>query len=231
MARYDTLVMCSGGLDSVVMLHELLHHGQTCRMVYGNFGKRSTAQEIATVRRLSMSLGVPLDIIEVAGLAQLQRAYDSPSRFDNEELDVGGHMSTSRCNRGMRDDEAFITGIHCILSICSYAAHLTDAGSVALAVTKDQALQFPNIGKAFCAWEECVALFNPGVSLKVLTPTIDRTKSDLVALGANLGVRLEETWSCVVSTTQEHCGSCNQCQSRKHAFTSAGIADPTAYLS
>ena len=66
--------------------------------------------------------------------------------------------------------------------------------------------------------------------LQLLAPFIDKTKTEIVALGADLGVPFEETWSCYEGGVR-HCGHCGTCVERIEAFALAGVPDPTEYAS
>ncbi|WP_367619695.1 7-cyano-7-deazaguanine synthase [Paraburkholderia sp. WS6] len=46
--------------------------------------------------------------------------------------------------------------------------------------------------------------------------------------GSQLGVDFEKTWSCFLNG-RYHRGVCGPCVSRKDAFASANISDPTTY--
>jgi 7-cyano-7-deazaguanine synthase len=63
--------------------------------------------------------------------------------------------------------------------------------------------------------------------LKILRPLKDKSKSEVVALAAGMGVPLELTWSCHRSG-QEHCWRCDGCRRRAEAFRAAGVQDPLA---
>jgi 7-cyano-7-deazaguanine synthase len=54
-------------------------------------------------------------------------------------------------------------------------------------------------------------------------------KADVIHLGLELGVPLEQTLSCMRPDGDRHCGQCSKCRERRDAFLAAGIADPTAY--
>ena len=52
-------------------------------------------------------------------------------------------------------------------------------------------------------------------------------KVAVMRLGASFP--LELTFSCLAPVQSTHCGACNKCAERQHAFRQAGITDPTCY--
>ena len=54
-------------------------------------------------------------------------------------------------------------------------------------------------------------------------------KSDVIALGVELGVPLELTLSCMNPQGGRHCGRCSKCRERRDAFHDASVEDPTRY--
>ena len=65
----------------------------------------------------------------------------------------------------------------------------------------------------------------------IATPLASLHKDDVIKLGAELGVPLELTLSCMnPSGDGVHCGACSKCRERQHAFRDAGVEDPTRYL-
>jgi 7-cyano-7-deazaguanine synthase len=65
--------------------------------------------------------------------------------------------------------------------------------------------------------------------IRIETPFGDTDKSDVIKLGASLGVPLELTLSCMNPRDGLHCGVCSKCRERRDAFNGAGVADPTRY--
>jgi 7-cyano-7-deazaguanine synthase len=65
-------------------------------------------------------------------------------------------------------------------------------------------------------------------SLCLYAPFVEKTKAQIVELGASLSVPYEETWSCYLGENL-HCGLCGTCIERKEAFSLARVSDPTKY--
>jgi len=69
-----------------------------------------------------------------------------------------------------------------------------------------------------------------GSTIKIHTPLIGLTKSEIITKGANLGVDYSQTVSCYnLSDLGEACGLCDSCRFRKQGFINAGISDNTIY--
>lgn len=65
-------------------------------------------------------------------------------------------------------------------------------------------------------------------AIRLHTPIMWSSKTEVVALGDDLGVPWENTWSCYKGE-EHHCGTCPTCRARKEAFCLAGVYDPTIY--
>ena len=66
--------------------------------------------------------------------------------------------------------------------------------------------------------------------LVIRTPLIDKTKAEIIQIGAKLGVDYSLTLSCYdPGADGSACGSCDSCLLRKRGFAEAGIPEPTCY--
>ncbi len=61
--------------------------------------------------------------------------------------------------------------------------------------------------------------------IRVYTPFLGMTKTDVLKLGLELGVPYEKTYSCYKGA-QPPCGECATCRQRQEAFESLGLQDP-----
>jgi 7-cyano-7-deazaguanine synthase len=64
--------------------------------------------------------------------------------------------------------------------------------------------------------------------LELIAPLLQKSKSDVIKLGQELGVPYQDTWSCY-DDGDLHCGRCGACQNRIQGFFRANIVDPTQY--
>lgn len=71
----DAVVVLSGGMDSAVIAYKLHQEGKKLRLVYVDYGKPVSIREKAAAKLIALHLGLPLDIVDVKGLAELQNGY------------------------------------------------------------------------------------------------------------------------------------------------------------
>ena len=64
--------------------------------------------------------------------------------------------------------------------------------------------------------------------IKIKTPLINMTKSEIIKLGQKLGVDWSVTWSCYLGGKLA-CGLCDSCQLRLKGFMQAGVKDKLQY--
>ena len=75
-----------------------------------------------------------------------------------------------------------------------------------------------------------VEAINNDNRFRVHAPIIGMSKSEIIQLGATLGVDYSQTVSCYqANDLGEACGECESCRLRQVGFKSAGVADPTRY--
>ncbi len=70
-----------------------------------------------------------------------------------------------------------------------------------------------------------------GEGVRIHTPLIDLTKSQIIALGLNLGIDYSQTTSCYdPAPNGAACGCCDACLLRKRGFAELHVPDPTHYI-
>ncbi len=218
-----TLVVCSGGLDSVTLAYKVASDAE--RELLGfisfNYGQRHKI-ELDYAQRTADALGVPCSIIDISGVG----AYLTGSAL-TDGVDVpDGHYEQESMKATIVPNRNAI-----MLSIAYGVANARGAGSIATAVHGGDHFIYPDCRPDFIA--SFAVMQNhalEGVGEVVLyTPFLDISKADIAAEAARLGVPIADTWSCYKGG-DTHCGRCGTCVERMEACDLAGISDPTEYV-
>jgi 7-cyano-7-deazaguanine synthase len=202
------LVMLSGGVDSSVLLYKLRKQDRLEGLlaVYLDLGTPPAEREWRAAEKVASRLGVPVYRNRVPHFELGDRLFSPPElAFPGREQIRAGW--TDPCTMTP------LTG--------SLAAKM-GVEEVYLGVIKDDFASHPKL-EAYLALVGEFLEFNQ-IQLKM--PLAGLTKQQVVALGLELGVPLEETWSCVASG-EAPCGVCAPCIAREEAFA---LADAKALV-
>ncbi len=216
MTSNTSLVLCSAGLDSAVLV-ALEARERPVQPVYVSAGLAWEAAERALLDRLLPALGP-----RVAPAARLT--------VDMRDVYPAAHWAV----RGTPppydspDEDVYLEGRNIVLlskaAVFAARERLTRialgplAGNPFPDATADF---FQAMGRALS-----IGLDHP---IDVVTPLAAFHKEDVIKLGVSLGVPLELTMSCMNPVDGLHCGKCSKCRERQYGFRDAGIADPTTY--
>ncbi len=209
-------VLASGGLDSAILVGELVRQGRPVQPIYVRFGLVWEAVEEAHLRRF-------LDTLPTDSVGPLL-TLDFPIADVYE-----AHWSLSA--RGIPDadspdDAVYLPGRNLLLlakAIVWCALH--DVTVVNLGTLKGN--PFADASREFFAAVEQVAHVGLGSPIEIATPFAGLTKADVLQLGRDL--QLQHTFSCIDPQGSRHCGRCNKCAERRRAFADLSIEDLTPY--
>ena len=212
------VLIYSGGLDSTVLLYYLREQGHELRCLGINYGQRHQ-RELRAAEAMCREADVAYRLADLSGIqpllgrSALTGDIDVPEgRYTNEKMRL-----TVVPNRNMiMLSIAIGWAVSLKFDDVAYAAHAGDHP-----VYPDCRPEFTEaMGRAAarCDWHQ----------VSLLTPFIDKAKTDIVRIGAELHVPFERTWSCYKGG-EVHCGKCGTCVERREAFEKAGIDDPTRY--
>lgn len=117
-----------------------------------------------------------------------------------------------------------------ILSACISWAEILQAKAVFIGAVFEDSSGYPDCRPDFfSAYEKMVELgTKPETTIKIETPIIRLSKSDIIKKGIELDAPLHLTWSCY-KNEDEACGECDSCALRLRGFQQAGFDDPINY--
>lgn len=215
-----TIVVCSGGLDSVTLAHKVAAERTLTRLVSFDYGQRHK-KELDYARRCAMRLTAPHDVVDIAAVGRLLTGSALTSGGGVPE----GHYAEETMRVTIVPNRNAI-----MLAVAFGAAAAERADAVAAAVHGGDHFIYPDCRPAFVeAFETMQRRALDGLArISFYTPFLRVSKAEIVREGARLGVPFAETWSCYKGGAR-HCGRCGTCVERREAFHLAGIHDPTPY--
>lgn len=213
----DSIIILSGGMDSVTMLHE--YKDRIAMAVTFHYGSKHNDREIAFARLHCERLGIPHTVIP---LAFMQQYFKSSLLIGGEEIPEGHYADENMKSTVV----PFRNGI--MLSIAAGLAESNGLKHVMLANHSGDHAIYPDCRPAFVKAMSSAVSNGTYDGIDILAPYTDITKTDIARHGALLHLDYSETWSCYKGG-QRHCGRCGTCTERKEALRDAGITDTTEY--
>jgi 7-cyano-7-deazaguanine synthase len=209
-------VLISGGLDSAILVGDLLRQG-------------------TIVQPISIRCGLSWEEVEQAHLRRYLAAIAGPNLRPLVTLDepvrdlYGDHWSVT--GKGVPtasdpDPMVFLPGRNVLLLAKALIwCHLHQVSALALGSLGTN--PFPDATPEFFrTLQSCVNMAVEG-NVEIRLPYGGMKKTEVMRRG--VGLPLELTFSCIAPVDGRHCGLCNKCGERREAFRAAGMPDPTRY--
>jgi 7-cyano-7-deazaguanine synthase len=216
-----TLVLLSGGMDSVTALHCAAREHEVVGAVSFDYGSKHNAKEIPMAAWQAAHIGVPHEVIALDFVNRLFASDLLQSGGDIPE----GHYADENMKRTV---VPFRNGI--MLSIACGLAESRGAQALVIAAHSGDHAIYPDCREDFMRSMADAMKHGTYAGIELLRPFIDCDKTEIVRRGVALGIDYSQTWSCYKGG-EIHCGKCGTCVERREAFLSAGVADPTEYES
>ncbi|WP_370213096.1 7-cyano-7-deazaguanine synthase QueC [Roseovarius sp.] len=215
-----TLVICSGGLDSVSLAHKIAAEQTLTRLVSFDYGQRHR-KELDFAARAADRLGVPFHLIDMRGIGAV---LTGSALTDDVPVPDGHYTEASMAATVVPNRNAIM------LSVAFGLATAQGDEAVATAVHGGDHFIYPDCRPGFARSFQAMQnhALDGYADVFLYTPFIDAPKSAIVTEGARHHTPFADTWSCYKGGDL-HGGRCGTCVERREAFHLAGVADPTAY--
>lgn len=223
------IVLCSGGIDSVVTAFHIKRRLNYKKLIvlFFDYGQRSLYAERKYSRNCARDINARFIEVKLNWLGKI-----SGSLINKK----GKFKKTSR--KDLKDTKKTINDWYVPFRntiFLSYALALAESEKARTGENLDIFTGFKNEGREAYpdTTKEYLAVFNTlqkeaGGSFRIIAPLIEKDKEDIILLGKELGVDFRKTFSCYTGG-KEHCGVCLACRLRQEGFYWADIKDPTKY--
>ena len=215
-----TLVICSGGLDSVTLAYLVSQQSELAAVLSFDYGQRHQ-KEVEYAEKCAKVLGAPYQLIDITSVGKVLTGSSL-----TDDIDVpDGHYAEESMKSTVVPNRNTI-----MLSIAFGMAVSIGADSVAAAVHSGDHFIYPDCRPDFIkSFEAMQKLALDGLAdIELYTPFVNSSKADIVTTGQQVKVPFADTWSCYKGLDQ-HCGRCGTCVERREAFHLANVEDPTQY--
>lgn len=209
-------VLASGGLDSSILISELLKKRLFVQPIYIQNGHVWERAEFASLKKFLKAIRNPrLKPLAVLSLP-VQDLYQNHWSITGEK--TPGAKS--------HDEEVYLPGKN-ILLIAKASVFCALRKIPALALGPLKTNPFPDASSGFFKSMGQICSKGLNYKLKIQIPFLKLSKKEVMKRGRTLPLQL--TFSCLAPKALFHCGRCNKCMERKKAFLQAGIKDRTRY--
>lgn len=216
------IVLLSGGLDSATALYYAMSKGYDCRCLIFDYGQRHK-KEIKSAKKIAKSCGVAYELVKFGlpwkGSALLDGKIPLPRK-------------DALRNDGKEIPPTYVPARNTIfLSFAVSCAETIGASAVFIGANAVDFSGYPDCRPEYYrVFDELVKRGTKASAekknIRIFTPLINKTKSEIIRLGTKLGVPYEYTWSCYAGGKRP-CLKCDSCVFREKGFKEAGIRDPS----
>lgn len=220
--------LLSGGLDSSTCLAVARKQGFSCYALSFDYGQRHVV-ELDAAANVAIKFGVVDHVVMPIDL----RVFGGSALTANIEVPKG--RSIAAMSEAI--PVTYVPARNTVfLSFALAWAEVLGAADIFIGVNAIDYSGYPDCRPEFIRAYETMANLatRAGVEgqtkLRIHTPLLDLSKSDIILLGNDLGVDFSLTHSCYdPSLDGSPCGLCDSCQLRRKGFQEAGLLDPLDY--
>ncbi len=208
------VILLSGGLDSTTTLYYAKNKGYQCFALIFDYGQRHD-RELKSAKAVAKRAKVPYQVLNI-----------SLPWKGSSLLDASRQLPVSRTVKqiGKGVPSTYVPGRNIIfLSFALSCAEAIGAKAIFIGANAIDFSGYPDCRPAFySAFQQVIKTGTKAQKIKVLTPLIDMTKAQIIALGLKLKAPLELTWSCYKGG-KKPCGKCDSCKLRQKGFALLGL--------
>ncbi|MFA5992270.1 MAG: 7-cyano-7-deazaguanine synthase [Candidatus Pacearchaeota archaeon] len=234
----NAIVLCSGGLDSVVtasFVKKSLSYDKI-KILFFDYGQKTLLQERKASKYCAKVVNGEFIEIKLKWLNEIS----------NSLINKSGKVKTKQLSRkDLKDtkkesDKYYVPCRNTIFLVHALAlaeslyikSKKRDINEIFIGFKCEGKESYPDTTQEFVEEMNKLSKISCNKHFRIIAPLIKKDKEDIVLLGKKLGVEMEKTWSCYVGNNPtRQCGKCLACMLRKEGFYWANVKDRTRYES
>ncbi|MGA7838211.1 MAG: 7-cyano-7-deazaguanine synthase QueC [Ignavibacteriaceae bacterium] len=219
--RKRAVVAVSGGMDSCVTA-AIANENYDLAFAHINYGQRTEKRELKAFNEIADFYNVKERmVIDYTHLSKIGGSSLTDKNIEVTKADIN--------NKEIPSSYVPFRNAN-ILSACTSWAEVLKAETIFIGAVFEDSSGYPDCRQSFFQFfEKMIAEgTKPETKIKIETPIINLSKSEIVKKGIELKAPLNLTWSCY-KNEDEACGECDSCALRLRGFQIAGIDDPIPY--
>jgi 7-cyano-7-deazaguanine synthase len=211
------VVLLSGGLDSATTAAIAIKSGYEAIALSFNYGQRhekelQAAAKIARVLKIQQHYIIDVNLSQWGGSSLTDTTMEIPTEGVQEDV----------------IPSTYVPGRNTVfLAIALSLAEAKGAEAIYLGINAVDYSGYPDCRPEYLqAYQQLANISSKtaieGNTIQLVAPLVQDTKVDIVKRALDLGIPIEETWSCYQGGEQP-CGVCDSCRIRDRALTEARL--------
>jgi 7-cyano-7-deazaguanine synthase len=214
--------LLSGGMDSSTLAYLARDRGYEILALHLNYGQRTEVRELASAIAVAERLGaleflpVSIEYLRLFGTSSLTDPSIAVETYDPSAPELPNTYVPFRNGN--------------LLAIATSYAESRSADAIFIGVQALDYSGYPDCRPQFiAAFQRAIDLgTSDTTAIRLESPFVGLTKTEILRIGLDLGVPYDLTWSCY-QDGHEACGVCGSCHYRQAAFAELGIPDRIPY--
>jgi len=214
-----TIVVLSGGIDSVSVLYKVVKKigAENTAAISFNYGQKHS-KELLMAKKNCELLGVEQQEVDLSCLKDLMKS----SLTTTEDIPEGHYEDENMKSTVVPNRNSVMANIAIAWAVSK------DYDCIALGVHAGDHAIYPDCRPLFIKALSVMADVSNYDPIEIYAPYLYKNKIEIVADGLKNGVDYANTWTCYKGE-EKACGKCGSCQERIASFYENNTQDPVKY--
>ena len=218
----DSLVIVSGGMDSVTLLHYLVkQQGLKPAVISFIYGQKHLKEIEFAKQNVDM---LSCEVHQILDLSSMRMIFEASALVSSSKS-----IPSIQDVQGDSQPITYVPNRNLIfLALAGAWAETLGVSDVYYGAQAHDMYGYWDCTPEFLENVNQVYQLNRKTPVRIYAPFVEYSKSDILRLGIDLGINYAQTWSCYEGQ-ELACGVCPTCAERLKAFAACELVDPLSY--